>query len=207
MATESSSNSPPDQFPGPPSDPSTDLSPDQFSGPTPDQFPVTPSAPPSDPPSYCYLLANSYPPHKNRTYNGYTTNIKRRIKQHNSLLSGGAKYTKKFGNQSWEYIVIISGYESKIQAMKHEWKIKHPDNKKYRNFKYNSPEGRVLGIYEIIKRDGQGNLKIMVKKQYAELLGDLDIIIIDGEMEEWSVTGDMVTDALEHHINQSLDPQ
>jgi structure-specific endonuclease subunit SLX1 len=73
---------------------------------------------------YCYLLTNTYEPHKNRTYCGYTNNLKRRIRQHNGEIKGGAKYTTAFGNKQWEYLAIME-FSSKTEACQCEWKIKH----------------------------------------------------------------------------------
>ena len=58
-----------------------------------------------------YLLYNNC---NTCTYVGITNNSKRRIRQHNSELVGGAKYTKnKKGTGKWEYygwIESIEGY-------------------------------------------------------------------------------------------------
>jgi predicted GIY-YIG superfamily endonuclease len=132
---------------------------------------------------YCYLLRNDYEPHKNRTYNGYTVNPKRRIRQHNQEIKGGAKYTKKWGNKKWEMYVIIKGFPDSKNALQCEWKIKHPAPKKRRPYKYNSPEGRVIGLNEILKLDRWTrqsccmnkdiNLEIWIVKEYAKYLVDI----------------------------------
>ena len=73
---------------------------------------------------FVYLLA-SY--HKKRllTYVGYTTNINKRLKLHNS--SKGAKFTR---GKTWE-VMYMKKYNSKTEAMKNEYKLKK--NKKLRN--------------------------------------------------------------------------
>lgn len=100
---------------------------------------------------YCYILRNKYQPHKNRTYNGSTNNPKRRLRQHNQEITGGAKYTKKYGNKSWEIIALINGFPDHKNALQCEWRIKHPDNKKTRSSKYNSPLGRIKGLAQVLK--------------------------------------------------------
>lgn len=132
---------------------------------------------------YCYLLKNNYEPHKNRTYNGYTVDPKRRIRQHNQEIKGGAKYTKKWGNKNWEIYVLIKGFPDNKNALQCEWKIKHPAPKKRRPKRYNSPEGRVLGLNEVLKLDKWTNqscfmnkdinLEIWIVKEYAEYLIDI----------------------------------
>lgn len=67
------------------------------------------------------LQSISYP---NKSYIGMTNNLGKRIKQHNGILSGGAKYTKCFG--PWKLIFYISGFVDKSEAMKFEWRMKHP---------------------------------------------------------------------------------
>jgi predicted GIY-YIG superfamily endonuclease len=98
---------------------------------------------------YCYILRNNYEPDKNRTYNGYTTNLTKRIRQHNQEIKGGARYTKLWGNKTWEYIAIIEGNPDNHHALQCEWKIKHPTNQKIRPKKFNSPEGRILSLNDI----------------------------------------------------------
>lgn len=142
---------------------------------------------------YCYILKNSHEPHKNRTYNGFTNNPKRRIRQHNGEIKGGAKYTRSFGNSTWEIYALITGFTSKSNALQCEWRIKHPDNKKRRSNKYNSPMGRIKGLNEVLKLNKwtkQSNidnknlkLKLWIKKGYEQLLNDIpnniDINIVD----------------------------
>ena len=71
----------------------------------------------------CYIIYND-----NYSYIGITNNIPRRIKQHNQILSGGAKYTKKIKN-GWKYGCIIKGFKTKIHALQFEWALKHVNKK------------------------------------------------------------------------------
>ena len=73
---------------------------------------------------YVYLIKNN-----NCTYVGATNNTERRIKKHNGELSGGAKYTASKGS-GWKYICIISGFDTKINALRFEWAFKHEKPKK-----------------------------------------------------------------------------
>ena len=89
-----------------------------------------------------------------RTYNGMTNNFEHRIKQHNNIIKGGAKYTtniiKKYPESEWKLLCLIEGFDSKSEAMKAEWRIKHPTNQKKRPNKFNRPDGRLLGIKYIL---------------------------------------------------------
>tara|TARA_B100000700_G_C14725735_1_gene705931 strand:+ start:44 stop:298 length:255 start_codon:yes stop_codon:yes gene_type:complete len=66
---------------------------------------------------YVYLLVTKI---KNRTisYVGYTNNLEKRIKLHNT--NKGAKFTK---GKMWR-LVYFKKYKSKISAMKEEHKLK-----------------------------------------------------------------------------------
>lgn len=62
----------------------------------------------------------------NRTYVGFTSDLQRRLKQHNGELKGGAKSTR---GRIWE----IHGYievEDMREGLQLEWRIKHPYGKK-----------------------------------------------------------------------------
>ncbi|AYV81990.1 MAG: GIY-YIG nuclease [Homavirus sp.] len=131
---------------------------------------------------YCYILKNNYTHHKKRTYNGYTNDPKHRIRQHNQEIKGGARYTKKFGNKMWEMYVLIKGFPNAQNALQCEWRIKHPDNKRKRDNKYNSPVGRVKGLNEVLKLDRWTNsstidntfkMDVWILKEYAKYITDL----------------------------------
>ena len=66
---------------------------------------------------FVYLLVSK---NKNRTisYVGYTNNINKRLKLHNS--SKGAKFTR---GRKWK-LVYYKKYDNKILAMKEEYKLK-----------------------------------------------------------------------------------
>lgn len=66
----------------------------------------------------CYFLINKT---KKKSYIGYTTNIVRRLRQHNGHIKGGAKYTK---GDAWYLIAFFSGFCSKKEAMSFEWHAK-----------------------------------------------------------------------------------
>lgn len=71
---------------------------------------------------YLYLL---YHQNKNRTYLGISNNLRRRWRQHNGEIKGGAKSTScllKYGN--W-IPVCISQMKDKTTALSYERKIKN----------------------------------------------------------------------------------
>lgn len=126
---------------------------------------------------------NNEPCDINRTYNGYTNNPKRRIRQHNQEIKKGAVYTKKYGNKTWEYLILIGGLPDKKNALQCEWKIKHPDNKK-RGSKYTGPKGRIKGLIKILKEEKWTNpttvltkdinLTLWIKDEFYDLFGEFE---------------------------------
>lgn len=67
-----------------------------------------------------YLIKSTV---SNRTYVGSTNNFKRRLRQHNDELKGGAVYTHNRG--PWIPIVTVHGFHNKIQSLQLEWALKH----------------------------------------------------------------------------------
>ena len=70
---------------------------------------------------YVYLLKSQV---SNRTYVGYTVNIKRRIRQHNGIIKGGAKKTRK--GRPWKLVLYVTGFEYERTALQYECRIHHP---------------------------------------------------------------------------------
>ena len=68
---------------------------------------------------YCLYFGNK------KTYVGATLNFSRRIRQHNTELVGGAKYTtnakKKFSNQDWKPLFIVHNFPHQRSALQFEW--------------------------------------------------------------------------------------
>jgi structure-specific endonuclease subunit SLX1 len=92
---------------------------------------------------YCYILNNNTEKYNNRTYVGSTNNPKRRIRQHNREISGGAKSTK-YCNE-WMYCVLLSGFPDKINMLQCEWTIKHK--------KYYGKEGRIKSLCKTLNQE------------------------------------------------------
>ena len=95
----------------------------------------------------CYILHNP----RDQTYNGYTCNPQRRIRQHNSVIKGGARFTS--GKGPWTYLAIITcadGNEEAAftykRALSLEWHIKYPTNKRPRPRIYNGAAGRLASL-------------------------------------------------------------
>ena len=66
----------------------------------------------------CYCLVNE----KGNTYVGFSTNLDRRLRQHNQELKGGAKATK---GSHWKRICVVTGFPTHQSALQFEWKWKY----------------------------------------------------------------------------------
>lgn len=134
---------------------------------------------------FCYILKNNHQKDINKTYIGMTNNPQRRIRQHNQEIKGGAKYTKRYGEKTWNIYALISGFPDKVNALQCEWRIKHPDNKRRPSKKYNSVEGRIVGLNEIIRLDKWTNnstinnqdmkLELWINKEFANIVTEENI--------------------------------
>ena len=102
------------------------------------------------PPFYCYIIANG-----NSTYNGYTNNLERRLRQHNGIIKGGAKITTKLINKDqskWHYIAIITNPNwTATNAMQVEWTCKYPTRKKPRPREFQGIVGRIKSLKYILE--------------------------------------------------------
>lgn len=79
--------------------------------------------------SYVYLLTPKnklYADKKN--YIGFTTNLTRRLRQHNRIIKGGAKKTKQF--HPWNMVCYVSGFKTTRDALKFEYMWQHPKHVK-----------------------------------------------------------------------------
>ena len=66
----------------------------------------------------CYMLVSATGEH-NRTYIGFTVDPRKRIRQHNGDIKGGAKYTKR--GRPWKIDTIVRGFPTQRKALSFEW--------------------------------------------------------------------------------------
>lgn len=98
----------------------------------------------------CYLLYNN----DNKTYIGSTNNFKRRLRQHNGELVGGAKYTTAFkGEHGWSPIVKVEGFANRCVALSFEWRMKKRRNSQNKLKPAKGLSERIINIFEIITED------------------------------------------------------
>ena len=68
----------------------------------------------------CYLLMSES---EDRTYVGVTNNIRRRLRQHNGEITGGAKATR--AHRPWRLVCVIQGFPDYRAALQFEYGWKH----------------------------------------------------------------------------------
>jgi predicted GIY-YIG superfamily endonuclease len=115
---------------------------------------------------YCYILHSINPSFPNRTYIGMTNNPDKRLHQHNNTKQG-AKSTRII--RPLEFMCIIGTFENKIEALKFEWLLKHPERKKYSN-KYSGVNGKIKTLSYLFSDDKYSNLNIWINDKYTSLL-------------------------------------
>jgi predicted GIY-YIG superfamily endonuclease len=86
-----------------------------------------------------YVISNP----AGKTYNGYTIDFERRIRQHNGELVGGAKYTSAQGGP-WLYLIrLVCPFLTHRRALSMEWSMKYPTNRRPCPARYRTPQGRI----------------------------------------------------------------
>ena len=71
----------------------------------------------------CYILKSLHPKYLNKTYVGITHNFKKRLRQHNGEIVGGANKTKRA--RPWQRIAFVEGFPTKVDALHFEWRMQH----------------------------------------------------------------------------------
>ena len=89
--------------------------------------------------SYVYLLTNG-----SKTYIGATIDPDRRLRQHNSELSGGARATK---GSIWKRVLFISGIPDWRTALQLEWAWKH----RTRKLGLRGLNGRIDALFDLLQ--------------------------------------------------------
>jgi structure-specific endonuclease subunit SLX1 len=101
---------------------------------------------------YCYFLGqhNNWP---GQTYNGYTVNLSRRLRQHNGEIKGGAWATTAKDKGAWSFIAALTSdsWASVSRAMACEWNCRYPTRKKPRPKIFAGAKGRIDSLVEIFK--------------------------------------------------------
>ena len=100
---------------------------------------------------YCYLLRNRQSKYAHLTYNGSTNDLRRRLRQHNEEIAGGARYTHGRGGE-WEYYALLTGFPDHKNTLSCEWRIKHTLGKPGKRPKEHcGMVGRIVALNSILQ--------------------------------------------------------
>ena len=119
---------------------------------------------------YTYFLCSG-----NRTYNGYTVDPARRLRQHNGQIKGGARSTRMYNN--WEFLAILTSnsWNSISRTMQIEWLCKYPTRKKPRPRIYSRPIGRLQSLQEVFTHTEDDVIDVYVHSKYIDVMKNLTI--------------------------------
>ena len=130
---------------------------------------------------YCYILGQTNflnkggtfngggkcPGGSPRTYNGYTVDLRHRLRQHNGEIKGGAFATRNRG--PWEFIAVMTCLEwTNVRAMKVEWLIRYPTRKKPRPTEFSGPQGRINSLVEVVQRMDEPSIHLYVNPLFYD---------------------------------------
>jgi len=117
--------------------------------PTPLPLPLSPSSPTSR--HICYIIFDRF----GSTYNGYTVDMERRIRQHNREIKGGAKFTTRkqmltSDPHHWRILLTVTVDDESFdnhRALSLEWSIKNPTNRRTRPKR--TPHARIESLKDV----------------------------------------------------------
>jgi len=137
---------------------------------------------------YCYILAqtkfltqiNQTP---RRTYNGYTVDLRHRLRQHNGDIKGGAFATRNRG--PWEFIAVMTCPEwTNIRAMQVEWLIRYPTRKKPRPHEFGGAQGRINSLVEVVERMTEPLIHLYVNPLFYNVVNLPDKVKLFNSIED-----------------------
>ena len=103
-----------------------------------------------------------------KTYIGCTSDLSRRLRQHNREIVGGARKTGR--DHPWKIVGYVHGFESRKQAEQFEWAWQHVRKSRYTKTllqnkrlqgKIGSVKNRISGVNVLLKVFGNLNVTII----------------------------------------------
>lgn len=119
---------------------------------------------------YAYIIFDK----DGHTYVGYTVDPERRIRQHNGLLAGGARFTTRHASKTndpnhWRFLITVHSPELVHRtALSLEWSLKYPNNKRPASFR--TPEARIKALPLVFQNPKFSSMKFQVHARSDEHL-------------------------------------
>lgn len=101
---------------------------------------------------YVYFIESTH----GSTYIGATTNLERRIRQHNKEIKGGAIATsnKVLNGENWSYVCYVENFPNFNEALKFEWRWKQISRiLQKKNPKLTPREKRLEALKQLLELD------------------------------------------------------
>lgn len=104
----------------------------------------------------CYLLTTCKEP--TQTYVGATVDVKRRLRQHNGEISGGARRTTRMGKGAWKRVCHVTGFLENTECLSFEWNWKYYSRKQA---DAHPVKRRVLALQQMLSLDRWKDLEVV----------------------------------------------
>lgn len=163
----------------------------------------------------CYILHNEK---NSATYNGYTVDFDTRLRQHNCVIKGGARFTRKQVLSRavvWLPLALVRVVDlpgrapfDRRRALSCEWSIKYPDNRRPRPASFNGAMGRLCGLARVFANPKFADLTFLVQvfsmEAFAELASSLcrncaDRVTIEVVGADETIDGETAVDGAGAH--------
>lgn len=112
----------------------------------------------------CYCLLSE----KGTTYVGFSTNVDRRLRQHNGEIQGGAKATH---GGVWKRVCTVAGFPTQQSALQFEWKWKYLTRKA----KGSAVERRCHALIQLLNEESSTSKAV----PFCTYDGPLSVIVED----------------------------
>jgi structure-specific endonuclease subunit SLX1 len=109
---------------------------------------------------------------KRKTYIGSTININRRIRQHNGIIKGGAKYTR---GGIWTYYCVLYNLNfTKKLVLSYEWHLKHVKTK------FKTKKRRIYALEKYLSNKTNINYDhiLFINKKFMNMIPSLPSTIL-----------------------------
>jgi predicted GIY-YIG superfamily endonuclease len=125
----------------------------------------------------CYTITHGY----TATYVGITNHFENRLKQHNGVIKGGAKATRRYDD--WKLAFYVTGFTTKNEVLSFEWHMHHPEGRRRwkRSADYKGFLGRVRALCDILVMEKFAEIAPKLKCHITRETKEILVKSIDGD--------------------------